>query len=253
MEYEFKNDYDFNESNYKKNNEREFQRANLMPGLGSVFGYMFIGLLLTGLIAVFLPILLFSAIADAELAFKVYIGLLIGSAIGSFISLLVAQLVCIKEEKGGLVCFLIYATMMGILMSSFVLVFDMSIIGYAFLCAAGSFGVMAIYGVITKGDGKMFGFIGFGLMGAVLLLSLTYWIMSLVGMEIPILAFVISLLGIIMFLAFTAFDVIRAKEMAKQGTLTTNLAAYFALQIYTDFIYLFIRILYILSRFVKRD
>ena len=49
-------------------------------------------------------------------------------------------------------------------------------------------------------------------------------------------------------LALTAWDVNRAKSFSDNGMLTGNLAIYMALELYTDFIYIFIRLLAIIGR-----
>ncbi len=234
--------------------ERSTVFSGTKSGLGKVFLLMFLGLVVTAAVAVLLPMLISRiGLSNPDFAVKLYMGLLIGSAIALFILTFVAQLVCIKKEVGGTAMFLVYSAVMGILMSAIVLVYNVGLIGYAFLCAAGAFGVMALYGALSKGSVKIMGYIGFGLLGAVLSLTLAYFILGLFGIHYEFLYWTISFIGIVMMLAFTAFDVARAKSMAESGTLTNNLAAYFALQIYTDFIYLFIRILYILARFTKRD
>ena len=188
-------------------------------GLAKVFLLMFLGLGLTAIIAVVLPILIAKiGITDPEFAAKLYLGLIIASAIALFILTFVAQLVCIRKEVGGTLVFLLYSGFMGMLMSSIVLLYNIELIGYAFLCAAGSFGIMALYGVISKGSVKIMGYIGFGLLGAVFSLTIAYLILSLIGLHFETLYWVISALGIIMMLAFTAFDVARAKHMAESSS-----------------------------------
>ena len=238
----------------KETKERSTIFSGTQSGLGKVFLLMFLGLGITAAIAVLLPIIVLRiGISDPEFAVSLYLGLIIVSAIALIILTIVAHVVCFKKEVGGTAVFLIYSGFMGILMSSIVLMYNVQIIGYAFLCAAGSFGIMALYGVISKGSVKVMGYIGFGLLGAVLSLTIAYFVLALFGVHYEALYWAISFLGIVMMLAFTAFDVYQAKRLAESGSLTNNLAAYFALQLYTDFIYLFIRILYILSKFVKKD
>ncbi|MCR5564723.1 MAG: Bax inhibitor-1 family protein [Gammaproteobacteria bacterium] len=238
----------------KETKERSTIFSGTNSGLGKVFLLMFLGLGITAAIAVVLPMLLLRVeISDPEFAVSLYLGLIIFSAIALVILTIVAHVVCFKKEVGGTTVFLIYSAFMGILMSSIVLMYNVQIVGYAFLCAAGSFGVMALYGAVSKGSVKVMGYIGFGLLGAVLSLTIAYFILSLLGIHYEALYWFISFLGIVMMLAFTAFDVHQAKRLAESGNLNNNLAAYFALQLYTDFIYLFIRILYFLSRFAKKD
>ena len=49
-------------------------------------------------------------------------------------------------------------------------------------------------------------------------------------------------------LGITAYDINRAKLMSESGYMTEGLAIYMALQLYTDFIYIFIRLIVIIGR-----
>ena len=49
-------------------------------------------------------------------------------------------------------------------------------------------------------------------------------------------------------LALTAYDVNRAKNMANSGLMYEGMAIYMALQLYTDFIYIFLRLVVLLGR-----
>ena len=49
-------------------------------------------------------------------------------------------------------------------------------------------------------------------------------------------------------LAISAFDVNRIKQMANSGYMNEGIAIYMALQLYTDFIYIFLRLVILLGR-----
>lgn len=250
--------YDFDTNvndniSFKKQKERKESFIETKTGLAKVFLLMFLGLLVTAIIATGLPYILVAMGFSPTGTIVTYLGLLIASMVSLLVLTFVARFVCIKKEKGGTLVFILYSVAMGVLMSTFVISYDIALIGYAFLCAAGSFGIMALYGIISKGSMKVMGYIGFGLLGATLLMGLMYLILSLFGIYYDAIYWLICIFGIVAMLAFTAFDVNNAKRAAESGSLTNNLAAYFALQLYTDFIYLFIRILALLSRFTKRN
>ena len=60
--------------------------------------------------------------------------------------------------------------------------------------------------------------------------------------------YLISYIGLAAMLAITAFDVNRIKQMANSGYMSEGIAIYMALQLYTDFIYIFLRLVVILGR-----
>jgi FtsH-binding integral membrane protein len=127
------------------------------------------------------------------------------------------------------------------------LVFDISTIFTAFLFAAVLFASCAIIGYTTNVDLSRFR----GLMlGGLVALVIT----SLLSLFIPILRdnLMISYLGLAIFLALTAWDMqkIRAYYYATEGAsaMRANLATYAALDLYLDFINIFLRVLQILGR-----
>ena len=60
--------------------------------------------------------------------------------------------------------------------------------------------------------------------------------------------YLISYIGLAAMLALTAYDINRAKQLSDAGLMTQGLAIYMALQLYTDFIYIFMRLVVIMSR-----
>ena len=227
----------YNYNNYVDENKATYP-------LTKVFGYMFLGLGLTAAIAFGL----FFLLASANISPEVYIGMLAISSIGIIVMSIVTQLVLVRgNAKGGLISYIIYTVLMGVMLSSLFIGFDMSIIGYAFLCAAGSFGAMALYGIITKRETSSLGMIGVGLLFGVLTLTLVNFLLR----SEP-LYWIITYVGLIAMLMITAWDVNRAKRLSENGMLNQASAIFFALQIYTDFVYIFIRIVEIIAR-AKRN
>ena len=104
--------------------------------------------------------------------------------------------------------FWVFAALMGLSLSSILLVYTgMSVTRVFFICSA-TFGAMSIYGYTTKRDLTKFGsFLMMGLIGII--------IASLVNifMKSSMMYFVISVLGVLIFVGLTAYDTQKIKNM----------------------------------------
>ena len=137
--------------------------------------------------------------------------------------------------------FWIFAALMGLSLSSILLVYTgMSITRVFFICSA-TFGAMSIYGYTTKRDlTKLGSFLMMGLIGII--------IASIVNifMKSSMMYFVISILGVLIFVGLTAYDTQKIKNMyaaSDTGELMGKKAVMGELKLYLDFIYLFIMLL----------
>ena len=137
--------------------------------------------------------------------------------------------------------FWIFAALMGMSLSSILLVYTgMSVTRVFFICSA-TFGAMSIYGYTTKRDlTKLGSFLMMGLVGII--------IASLVNifMKSSMMYFVISVLGVLIFVGLTAYDTQKIKNMYvanDSGEVVGKKAVMGALTLYLDFINLFIMLL----------
>ncbi|HEX7139298.1 MAG TPA: Bax inhibitor-1/YccA family protein [Vicinamibacterales bacterium] len=139
--------------------------------------------------------------------------------------------------------FLIYSLLNGLTLSAIFFVYTQSSIVQAFVVAAGMFGAMSVYGMVTKRDLTSWGsFFFMGLIGIV--------ICSLVNLFLHSsgLSFVISLVGVFVFVGLTAWDTQKLKSYATVGgPMQENLAVFGALALYLDFVNLFLFLLRILG------
>jgi len=105
------------------------------------------------------------------------------------------------------------------------------------------FGAMSVYGLVTKRDLTSWGsFFFMGLIGIVLCAVVNMFLHS------SGLAFVISLIGVFVFVGLTAWDTQKLKAFATVGgPMQENLAVYGALTLYLDFVNLFLFLLRILG------
>ena len=143
-------------------------------------------------------------------------------------------------------CLMIFAALMGLSLSSIFIVFTGESIARVFFITASTFGAMSIYGHNTKKDLSSMG--SFLMMGAVGLL-----ISGVVNIFLKSSAiyFISSVIGVVVFTLFTAYDTQRVKELyyQNQGSegVASKLAVYGSLTLYMDFINLFIFLLHLLG------
>ena len=142
--------------------------------------------------------------------------------------------------------FLLYAGLTGITFSTLFVVYTAASITSTFLVTAGTFGAMSFYGYTTKKDLTSWGsFLFMGLIGLI--------IASLVNMfmQSPMLHWIITYAGVLIFVGLTAYDTQKIKEMnilGNEGTdEDTKEAIRGALTLYLDFINLFLVLLRIMG------
>jgi FtsH-binding integral membrane protein len=138
--------------------------------------------------------------------------------------------------------FMIYAALMGMSMTFIFIVYTASSIYSTFLVSAGMFGVMAAYGYLTKTDLTRMGNILFmALIGMVIAGVVNFFMRS------EMISYVISMVSVVVFTGLTAYDVQKLKRIGsgiEYGTeIAGKLAIMGALELYLDFINLFLALL----------
>ena len=141
------------------------------------------------------------------------------------------------------VCFLLYSFASGLTFASIFVYYAIDSIMIIFLVAAIIFAVMAIIGYTTNVDLTRIGTYLFFALVAVLVVAL---INIFIGSSI--LAMIISIVCVLIFIGITAYDVQKIKALENSGLPKENLAIYGALDLYLDFINLFIHLLSIFGR-----
>ena len=147
---------------------------------------------------------------------------------------------------GAQTCLMIFATLMGLSLSSILMMYTGESITRVFFITAGTFGAMSIYGYSTKRDLTSMG--SFLMMGVIGLL-----IASVVNifMQSGAMQFIISIIGVVVFTLLTAYDSQKIKAMYYQAQsnaeITQKLAVYGSLTLYMDFINIFIFLLQLLG------
>ncbi|MBS7410338.1 MAG: Bax inhibitor-1/YccA family protein, partial [Muribaculaceae bacterium] len=171
--------------------------------------------------------------------------------------LLIAEIVLVFSVSGAInklsattanLLFFLYAIINGVVLSTIFLVYTGTSIFQTFLITAGVFGAMAIYGYTTKSDLSKFGSI---LMMA--LIGLLVCIVVNIFLASSRLDWIISIVGVGIFIGLTAWDTQKIKHMvayADTPEALSKVSTLGALSLYLDFINLF---LYLLRFFGGRD
>jgi FtsH-binding integral membrane protein len=144
-----------------------------------------------------------------------------------------------------LMMFMLYAALVGVMLSSILLVYTGQSIMRVFFISAASFGALSLYGYTTKRDLSAMGsFLVMGLIGLI--------IASLVNMflQSSMMTFIISVIGVLVFAGLTAWDTQTIKEdydVMDDGTVAGRKVVMGALKLYLDLINIFIFLLQLIG------
>src|SRR5271168_1636583 len=140
-----------------------------------------------------------------------------------------------------LTLFFVYSGILGLSLASIFVVYTGASITRVFFISAATFGAMSLYGYTTQRDLTSFGsFLFMGLIGIVIASVVNIFLQS------SGLYWVISVLGVLIFVGLTAYDTQSIKEMYSpqdDGTIVGRKAVMGALRLYLDFINLFLMLL----------
>ena len=141
------------------------------------------------------------------------------------------------------ICYLLYAGFSGLTFSSIFVIYEITSIMYVFGIAAVLFLIFGIIGACTKLDlSKISTFLFMGLIG----LLLAY--VAGIFIDNSNFDFMLAVVGIVLFLGFTAYDIQGIKKNWYGITSEDNQAIFGALQLYIDFINIIIDLLRIFGK-----
>ncbi len=141
--------------------------------------------------------------------------------------------------------FVLYSALMGCWLAPIFLVYRLGTIVYTLFITAGTFGAMSVYGYFTKTDlSKMGSYLMMALFGLIIACVVNiFWANST-------LEWIISIAGVLIFTGLTAWDTQQVRRMAAanlEPALADKLATMGAMNLYLDFINLFLFLLRILG------
>ena len=214
-----------------------------------VYNYMASGIFLTGIISLFLFKLSVVMTPDGSITGLTSVGnalynsalmwivMLAPLGVGFYMSFGIRKMSAAKAQG----TFWVFAALMGASLSSIFILYTPWSITRVFFITAGTFGAMSIYGYTTKRDlTKLGSFLMMGLFGII--------IASIVNMfmQSAMMYYVISILGVLIFVGLTAYDTQKIKNIytaTDSGEIMAKKAVMGALTLYLDFINLFIMLL----------
>ncbi|MGQ3014595.1 MAG: Bax inhibitor-1/YccA family protein [Flavobacteriales bacterium] len=208
--------------------------------MSKVYGWMFLALIVTGLVAHFTAssALAMQLIYGNKLAFWVLILAQLGLVVG------IGRLLHKISYPVAIGLFMLYAGITGLTFGGLFMVYSQQTIGITFLCTAGLFGSMAAIGYFTKRDLTSLGsLLIVGLIGVVIASLVNLFLHS------DTLTWIITYVGLAVFLGLTAYDNQKLKHMAlaldeesaRKGSI------FGALTLYLDFVNIFLFLLRILG------
>ena len=208
--------------------------------MSHVYGWMTVGLLLTALVAWFAS----SNLALIQLLSKGMWVLLIAELALVFV---ISGMINRLSGAAATTLFMLYSVLNGCTFSIYFKIYTSSSIASVFFITAGMFGALAFYGYTTKRDLSGFGrFLFMGLIGIV--------IASLVNMfaNSNPLMWAVTYIGVFVFAGLTAYDTQKLKELGDglpqdNQNIFRRYVILGALQLYLDFINLFIMLLRIFA------
>ena len=205
------------------------------------FVWMTLGLAITGLTALF--------VADSNLIEVIF-------SSGSFWMLVIAELAVVWFLSSRIMklsmpvataAFAVYSLLNGVTLSPIFLVYTGESITSTFFITAATFGTMAVFGYTTKRDLSSWGsYLMMGLIGLIIASVVNIFLGS------SLLMWAVSYLGVLLFVGLTAYDTQQLKAMIAASIgdeeQTKKVALLGALNLYLDFINLFIYLLRILGK-----
>lgn len=136
------------------------------------------------------------------------------------------------------IMFMLYSFVTGLTFASIFVAFELSSIVFVFLITALIFGIFALFGHFTKLDLTSFSTIlMMALFGIIICVIVNYFLQS------DTFDLIISCISVLVFLGFTAYDMQKIKLLSYEFENEDNLAIIGALELYLDFINIFLDLL----------
>lgn len=227
--------------------EKEGSLSMAFPALmRKVYVWMTLALLITGVTA-------YGVAASPSLVSTIYsskavvIGLFVAEI--ALVMWITARLDKLSLQTATLL-FILYSVLNGVVLSSVFLVFQLGTIAKVFFITAGTFGATAAYGYFTHRDLTRLGSLLMMLLIGVIIAT----VVNVFLIKSTMFDLVISYIGVAVFVGLTAWDTQSIKRMlamqTDMGEGAQKIALFGALNLYLDFINLF---LYILRIFARSD
>ena len=220
----------------------DLSRVKFSSVMSTVYLWMSIGLGITGLTAWYT-------------SNSVWLLTAIFSNIAVFYMLIIFELVLVLAFRAilnkanymvALCCFMVYSVVNGLTLASIFLLYTSTSIASTFFITGGTFMAMSAYGYLTKKDLSGWGsYLMMGVIGLIIASVVNIFFQN------DMFTFLVSAVGIVIFIGLTAYDTQKIKENLETATseeAVNKVTIYGALILYLDFVNLFLKLLRILGR-----
>ncbi len=218
-----------------------------------VYNYMTLGLAVTGLVALGVYMLAVAKVAPGAIALTPFGQLLYATPLRWVVILSPLAFVFFIGARANTMSaatarnlFLAFAAVMGLSLSSMLLVFTGASIARVFFITAAAFGGLSLYGYMTQRDLSAFGsFLVMGVWGLVIAGLVNLFLQS-TGLQ-----FALSIIAVLVFAGLTAWDTQNIKDMYYEGDgyeVAQKKSVFGALSLYLDFINMFQSLLFLFGQ-----
>ncbi|MGJ0396365.1 MAG: Bax inhibitor-1/YccA family protein [Methylocystis sp.] len=218
-----------------------------------VYNYMTLGLGVTGLVALGTYMLAVAKTAPGEIALTPFGQMLYTTPLRWVVILSPLAFVFFIGARANTISaatarnlFLAFAAVMGLSMSSLLLVFTGASVARIFFITAAAFGGLSIYGYMTQRDLSAFGsFLVMGVWGLVIAGLVNLFLQS-TGLQ-----FALSIIAVLVFAGLTAWDTQNIKDMYYANDsyeVAQKKSVFGALSLYLDFINMFQSLLFLFGQ-----
>ncbi len=218
---------------------RTYERSAQMSLFRQVYLWMAMALAITGMTALLVagsPTML-SLIFSSKLSF--FILIIAELALVWYLSARIERL----SFTTATFMFIVYSLLNGVMLSSIFLLYTATSIASTFFVTAGTFGVMCIYGYVTKRDLTSIGNICLMAVIGLIIAGLVN-----IFLQSSMMSLIISGIGVLVFVGLTAYDSQKIKHLLLRDGVEVNdstrkIALLGSLMLYLDFINLFLYLL----------
>lgn len=229
----------YNGGNYN-NNSWSNPTSNIVSATSAIMKRVYLKMTLGLLVTAFIS--MFCAGSSAYMQFMAtnswfYWGLFIAEIV--LVMVISARLTKMSSMAASLL-FYAFAAVNGMALAPIFIVYTATSIAKTFFICAGTFGAMSVYGYFTTNDlTKVGNFLFYALIGLIIASVVNIFTKS------TALGWVISCAGVLIFVGLTAWDTQKIKQMAQYtpANMVGHLATIGALNLYLDFINLFLYLL----------
>jgi FtsH-binding integral membrane protein len=218
-----------------------------------VYNYMTLGLGLTGLVALGVYMLAVAKVAPGAIELTPFGHMLYATPLRWVVILSPLAFIFFIGARANTISaatarnlFLAFAAVMGLSMSSLLLVFTGASIARVFFITAAAFGGLSLYGYMTQRDLSAFGsFLVMGVWGLVIAGLVNLFLQS-TGLQ-----FALSIIAVLVFAGLTAWDTQNIKDMYYESDgyeVAQKKSVFGALSLYLDFINMFQSLLFLFGQ-----